>query len=164
MAPPLNPPCSFPAQEERHARAAALGVSPEQVPTAEGLTVRVVNNVVKKNEVKSRFYEAFRGDGYPEAFLYKQKVRLAAASGMGGKWGAGCGCGGWGWEGVLLAAGGGGAGQGAGDSCCLRNLQRESKELRGGLGGHGGGDCCSGEGAFGRWWWQEVPLVVGWVG
>ena len=37
-------------------------------------SVRVVNNVVKKNEVKLRFHEAFKGEGYPEAFLYKQKV------------------------------------------------------------------------------------------
>ncbi|GAB4815528.1 hypothetical protein N2152v2_002574 [Parachlorella kessleri] len=63
-------------QEERLQRATALGVPVEQVPTAEGLTVRVVNNVVKKNEVKMRFFDAFKNDGYPEAFLYKQKVIL----------------------------------------------------------------------------------------
>jgi hypothetical protein len=49
-------------------------VPPEQVLGVEGLIVRVVNNVVKKHEVKPRFNEAFKNDGYPEAFLYKQKV------------------------------------------------------------------------------------------
>lgn len=75
--PVITPPCASPPQtlqEERRQRAAALGLLPEQVPTAEGLTVRVVNNVVKKNEVKLRFHEAFKNDGYAEAFLYKQKV------------------------------------------------------------------------------------------
>ena len=43
--------------------------------------VRVVNNVVKRNDVKPRFHaatqaEAAAGGGpYPEAFVYKQKVR-----------------------------------------------------------------------------------------
>jgi hypothetical protein len=44
------------------------------VPTAEGLTVRVINNVIKKCEVKQKFYESFKGDGYPEAFIYRQRV------------------------------------------------------------------------------------------
>lgn len=39
-------------------------------------TVRVVNNVTKKNEVRQRFLDAFRGEGYPEAFMYRQKVLL----------------------------------------------------------------------------------------
>lgn len=38
--------------------------------------VRVVNNVTKKNEVRQRFLDAFRGEGYPEAFMYRQKVVL----------------------------------------------------------------------------------------
>jgi E1A/CREB-binding protein len=46
----------------------------EQVPTATGLTVRVINNVIKKCEVKTKFLEAFQGEGYPEAFKYRQKV------------------------------------------------------------------------------------------
>lgn len=37
-------------------------------------TVRVVNNVVKRNDVRSRLYTAVRSEGYPEAFMYKQKV------------------------------------------------------------------------------------------
>jgi E1A/CREB-binding protein len=49
-------------------------VAVSEVPTATGLQVRVINSVVKKCEVKSKFYEAFRGDGYPEAFAYRQKV------------------------------------------------------------------------------------------
>lgn len=46
----------------------------QQVPAATGLTLRVINNVVKKMDVKSKFYEAFRKDGYPATFEYKQKV------------------------------------------------------------------------------------------
>lgn len=38
--------------------------------------VRVVNNVVKRNDVRSRLYAAVQGEGYPEAFMYKQKVRF----------------------------------------------------------------------------------------
>lgn len=45
-----------------------------QVPTATGLTVRVINNVVKKMDVKPRFYDAFRKDGYQGTFQFKQKV------------------------------------------------------------------------------------------
>ncbi|KAK2080334.1 hypothetical protein QBZ16_000187 [Prototheca wickerhamii] len=62
--------------EERAPRAAAQGVDPAQLPAAEGLTVRVVNNVVKKNEVRQRFLDAFRHEGCPEAFSYRQKVVL----------------------------------------------------------------------------------------
>ena len=36
--------------------------------------VRVVNNVVKRNDVRSRLYAAVQGEGYPDAFMYKQKV------------------------------------------------------------------------------------------
>lgn len=50
------------------------GKQPWEVPTAEGLTIRVINNVIKKCEVKPKYYEAFRGDGYPEAFIYRQRV------------------------------------------------------------------------------------------
>lgn len=52
----------------------AQGVNPSDLPAAEGLTVRVINNVIKKCEVKSKFYDAFRGDGFPEAFIYRQRV------------------------------------------------------------------------------------------
>ena len=44
------------------------------MPTATGLTVRVINNVVKKMDVKQRFHEAFRKDGYQATFQFKQKV------------------------------------------------------------------------------------------
>ena len=36
--------------------------------------MRVVNNVVKRNDVRSRLYAAVQGEGYPDAFMYKQKV------------------------------------------------------------------------------------------
>jgi hypothetical protein len=63
--------------EERAQRAALLGRRPEEVPTAQGLTVRVVNNVDRRSEVKPRFAEAFcAARGFPDAFLYKQKVVL----------------------------------------------------------------------------------------
>lgn len=36
--------------------------------------MRVVNNIAKKMEVKPRFLETFRNEGYPDSFPYKQKV------------------------------------------------------------------------------------------
>ena len=44
------------------------------MPTASGLTVRVINNVVKKMDVKPRFHDAFRKDGFQATFQFKQKV------------------------------------------------------------------------------------------
>ena len=41
--------------------------------------MRVINNVVKKMDVKPRFYDAFRKDGYQGTFQFKQKVRTAWA-------------------------------------------------------------------------------------
>jgi hypothetical protein len=61
-------------QAERVARAKQQGLPPEAVPTAEGLTVRVINNVTKQMEVKPNFYEAFKDSGYPAQFPYRQKV------------------------------------------------------------------------------------------
>ena len=46
-----------------------------QIPAATGLTLRVINNVVRKVDTKSKFYDAFRKDGYPATFEYKQKAR-----------------------------------------------------------------------------------------
>ena len=42
--------------------------------------VRVVNNVLKRNDVRSRLHAAVQAEGggaagYPEAFMYRQKVR-----------------------------------------------------------------------------------------
>ena len=62
--------------KERRARAAASGKKLEEVPTAEGLTIRVVNNMVKKCEVKGKFGDSFKADGYPAEFPYRQKVIL----------------------------------------------------------------------------------------
>lgn len=45
-----------------------------QVPAATGLTIRVINNVVKKMDVKPKFSDAFRKDGYSTSFEYRQKV------------------------------------------------------------------------------------------
>lgn len=45
-----------------------------QVPAATGLTIRVINNVVKKMDTKPKFHDAFRKDGYPATFEYKQKA------------------------------------------------------------------------------------------
>ena len=39
------------------------------------LVVRVINNVNKKMEVKPKFLEAFRNEGFPDSFPYRQKVR-----------------------------------------------------------------------------------------
>lgn len=48
-----------------------------QVVTAEGLTIRVINNVSKRMEVKPRFHEAFQKEGCPDAFPYRQKVQAS---------------------------------------------------------------------------------------
>eukprot|EP00775_Hariotina_reticulata_P012625 gene12625-12755_t len=61
-------------EQDRQERARREGRNVWEVPTAEGLTIRVINNVIKKCEVKPKFYESFRGDGYPEAFIYRQRV------------------------------------------------------------------------------------------
>lgn len=68
-----TPPFLLPA-EERQAKAAADGVPVKAVRGAEGLTVRVVNNVNKVQEVKSQFHDAFKGDGFPASLPYRQKV------------------------------------------------------------------------------------------
>ena len=47
----------------------------ERVSWAEGLTVRVVNNVNKLQEVKANFHDAFKGDNFPSSLPYRQKVR-----------------------------------------------------------------------------------------
>lgn len=52
------------------------GVAPADVPAPEPLTVRLINSVVKKAEVKPKFYETFSGDGYPTEYPYRQKVLL----------------------------------------------------------------------------------------
>jgi E1A/CREB-binding protein len=47
----------------------------QQVPGAENLRVRVINNVMKKCEVKPRFGETFSASGnYPSEFSYRQRV------------------------------------------------------------------------------------------
>ncbi|KAL4513564.1 hypothetical protein Ndes2526B_g07614 [Nannochloris sp. 'desiccata'] len=63
---------------ERVARAKATGRPVEEIKSAEGLCVRVVNNVTKKMEVKPNFCQAFAtvGSSYPDAASYKQKVIL----------------------------------------------------------------------------------------
>ena len=53
-----------------HARHTHHHTAPLTRPPA----VRVVNNVVKRNDVRARLYTAVRDEGYPEAFMYKQKV------------------------------------------------------------------------------------------
>ena len=50
-----------------------------QLVTAKGLTIRVINNVSKRMEVKPRFHEAFQKEGCPDAFPYRQKVPTATA-------------------------------------------------------------------------------------
>lgn len=60
--------------EERKARAAKKGVPVEEVAAAEPLTVRVVNNVDKVQEVKAHFHDAFKADGFPASLPFRQKV------------------------------------------------------------------------------------------
>jgi len=46
-----------------------------QVTEVTGLTVRVINNVRKRMEVKPKFYDTFKGEGFPAEFSYNQKAR-----------------------------------------------------------------------------------------
>lgn len=62
--------------EERKARAASKGLPVESVAAAEPLTVRVVNNVDKVQEVKAHFHEAFKADGFPGSLPFRQKVGM----------------------------------------------------------------------------------------
>lgn len=63
-------------QVERVARAKAQGKPVQEIPTAEGMTIRVINNVQKRCEVKPKFGDTFAQDGYPSEFPYRQKVIL----------------------------------------------------------------------------------------
>lgn len=54
--------------------ASLKGYATLQVETAQGLTIRVINNVSKRMEAKPRFHEAFQKEGCPDAFPYRQKV------------------------------------------------------------------------------------------
>ncbi|GBG83435.1 hypothetical protein CBR_g37148 [Chara braunii] len=57
-------------------RARHFGISIDEVPTAEGLVIRVVSSVDKKLDVKQRFMEIFQNEDYPAEFPYKSKVLL----------------------------------------------------------------------------------------
>ena len=59
---------------EREERAKRLGKRPEEVMTAEGLSVRLVSNVEKKVDTRLRFGKAF--PNFPKEFPYKSKVLL----------------------------------------------------------------------------------------
>ena len=53
-----------------------MQIPEEKRVLAEGLTVRVINNITKKLDVKPKFLETFKHEGYPDQFEYKQKVNF----------------------------------------------------------------------------------------
>ena len=61
---------------ERRSRADRLGYPASHIPGAAGLSVRVVNNTMKKCEVKQRFAEVFSTSEarFPSEFPYRQRV------------------------------------------------------------------------------------------
>lgn len=61
---------------ERKQRAQAIGCPEHLVPKAEDLTIRVINNVDKKCEVRPRFLESYRDEVGVNEYKYKQKVIL----------------------------------------------------------------------------------------
>eukprot|EP00250_Pteridium_aquilinum_P010036 c19106_g1_i1 orf=591-5369(-) len=63
-------------EHEKAERAQALGKCPEEIPTAEGLVVRVISSVDKKLEVKPKFLEIFQQEDYPKDFVYKSKMLM----------------------------------------------------------------------------------------
>lgn len=52
------------------------GKSPQEVQAPEPLTVRMINSIKKKCEVKPKFHETFTADGYVAELEYRQKVLL----------------------------------------------------------------------------------------
>nr|CAD1839748.1 unnamed protein product [Ananas comosus var. bracteatus] len=62
-------------KQDRKNRSDALGKNIEEVPGAEGLTVRVVSSVERKLEVRPLFHDIFK-EKYPKEFPYKSKAIL----------------------------------------------------------------------------------------
>ncbi|XP_073119874.1 histone acetyltransferase HAC1-like [Henckelia pumila] len=63
-------------EHERKQRAESLGKSPEEVPGASDLTVRVVLSVNKQVKVGPKFLDILHDGKYPTEFPYKSKVIL----------------------------------------------------------------------------------------
>ncbi|GMH41340.1 hypothetical protein BSKO_09250 [Bryopsis sp. KO-2023] len=60
--------------QERLLRAQKQGLRPEDVPTVEGITIRVLNVVDRSTVVQPNFLKAFKKKGFPGEFKHKQKV------------------------------------------------------------------------------------------
>lgn len=63
-------------KNERDGRANAMNVDPSTLETVSGLTVRIVSNAEKQNEVKPMFAKEFCQNGRVDTYTYKQKVIL----------------------------------------------------------------------------------------
>ena len=63
-------------EHERVERAKATGRSIGETAPIDPITIRVINSIMKKCEVKSKMAETYASDGYSTEFSYRQKVLL----------------------------------------------------------------------------------------
>ena len=70
-------------EHERVERAKATGRNISDTAPINHITIRVINSIMKKCEVKAKMVETYASDNYPTEFSYRQKVLLLFQVGAG---------------------------------------------------------------------------------